>query len=169
MSGRTAPLTAEDARHAFDETHRAIGRLLGTARMELLSALDRELAAFHITAAQHAILAALAEGCIDSASALCRAMSYDAGAMTRMIDRLESKGLIRRVPWADDRRKARLELTDEGRAAYPLQKAAGARVFGRYLQGFTPAEARQLHVLLQRMVEGRASDIPATPGREAAA
>ena len=124
-------------------------------RTDLLSSLDRELAEHRISGAQHAILAALAEGGIDSAANLCRAMSYDPGAMTRMLDRLEGKGFIRRVPSMYDRRMARLELTDEGRAAYPVQKEAGAKVFGRHLKSLTLAEARQLYELLKRLAHDR--------------
>ena len=51
-----------------------------------------------------------------SASDLCKGISYDAGAMTRMLDRLEGKGLIRRNRSAQDRRLMHLELTEEGRA-----------------------------------------------------
>jgi DNA-binding MarR family transcriptional regulator len=82
-------------------------------------ALDRELEPLGITAAQFVILVSLALGEADSASGLCRGISYDPGAMTRMIDRLEQKGLIRRTQLPDDRRRQGLELTAEGKAVYP--------------------------------------------------
>jgi len=146
-----------------EEMYRAIGGLFRTVRAELLSSLDRELAEHSISSAQHAILAALAEGGIDSASGLCRAMSYDAGAMTRMLDRLECKGFIRRVRCMYDRRVVRLELTAEGKAAYPIQKETGARVLGRRLKSLTLAEARQLHELLKRLADDRDSDLSSAP------
>jgi len=79
------------------------GYLLSRVRIEMLTALDRELEAdrrlapLELSAAQFIIIAnlAAAEGPM-SASDLCKGISYDAGAMTRMLDRLESKGLIRR-------------------------------------------------------------------------
>ena len=134
------------------ETCRGIGRLIGKVRMEILDALDRELAPFDVTSAQYIILAALAEGGVDSASGLCRGVSYDPGAMTRMIDRLENKGFIRRVPCAEDRRRARLELTAEGKTVYPKLAAGASKVFGRYLHGFSRTETRQLQGLLERML-----------------
>jgi DNA-binding MarR family transcriptional regulator len=134
------------------EMCRGIGRLVGKVRVELLDALDAELSPFDITSAQYIILAALAEGGVDSASGLCRGVSYDPGAMTRMIDRLEHKGFIRRVACAEDRRKARLELTTEGKAVYPKLAAGASKVFGRYLRGFSRAETRQLQGLLERML-----------------
>ena len=51
-----------------------------------------------------------------SPSALCKGVSYDPGAMTRMIDRLERKKLVRRVRSPEDRRKIIVELTAGGSA-----------------------------------------------------
>lgn len=158
MNTRIGPQTADNTHPKPDEMYRAIGGLLRTVRTDLLSSLDRELAEYRISGAQHDILAALAEDGIDSAANLCRAMSYDPGAMTRMLDRLECKGFIRRVPCMYDRRKATLELTPEGRAAYPGQKEAGAKVVGRRLKSLTLAEARQLYELLRRLAQDRDGD-----------
>ena len=88
-----------------------------------------------------------------SASDLCKGISYDAGAMTRMLDRLESKGLIRRNRSAQDRRLMHLELTEEGRAAYPRMREISMAVANRFLRGFSKTEARQLEGLLTRMLE----------------
>jgi len=137
--------------HTF-EPKRSIGRLIARVRIELMDALDRELAPFDITGAQFVILVALASGEADSASGLCKGISYDPGAMTRMIDRLEQKGLIRRVARPDDRRKLNLELTAEGRDVYPKLRTAVVNVQNRFLRGFTQAEAHQLDDFLQRML-----------------
>lgn len=137
---------------------KAIAYLLGRLRGEMLSALDRELAAdaevaaWELTAAQLIIIAWLATGA-KSASDLCKGISYDAGAMTRMIDRLEKKGLIRRERCPDDRRLVYLELTPEGQAAYPRVRETSRRVVNRFLRGFTKSEARQLEGLVRRMLE----------------
>jgi DNA-binding MarR family transcriptional regulator len=73
--------------------------------------------------------------------------------MTRMLDRLERRGLVRRVAHPNDRRASKLELTAEGKAVYPKLQAAGMKVLNRFLRGFTREEARQLESLLQRMLE----------------
>ena len=142
------------------EPRKSLGHLLGRVRGEMLSALDRELAAderlaaLDVTAAQVIILGSLASGeGVKSASDLCKGISYDDGAMTRMIDRLETKGLIRRSRSPEDRRLVNLELTDEGRATYPRMRAIGMAVLNRFLRGFTKSEARQLEGFLHRMLE----------------
>ena len=126
----------------------------------MLAVIDRELAAdkrlapLEMSAAQYIIIANLAgPGEPKSAAELCKGISYDAGAMTRMLDRLESKGLIRRSRSAHDRRLMILELTDEGRAAYPRMREISMGVANRFLRGFTKAEARQLEGFLTRMLE----------------
>jgi DNA-binding MarR family transcriptional regulator len=142
------------------EPRNSVGHLLGKLRGEMLTALDKELAAderlagLEVSAAQLIIIAAVASsGERRSASDLCKGISYDAGAMTRMIDRLESKGLIRRERCPNDRRLVYLELTDEGREAYPRMREISRRVGNRFLQGFTRAEAGQLEGFLRRMLE----------------
>ena len=134
------------------EPGRCVGPLINRVRLALLEALDRALSPLNVTSAQYVILSTLASGA-DSASQICKGISYDAGAMTRMIDRLEQRGLLQRVRVADDRRTVRLQLTDEGKALYPKMRASAVEVINGLLRGFTKAEARQLEDFLKRMLE----------------
>jgi DNA-binding MarR family transcriptional regulator len=140
-----------------------VGHLLSRVRAEMLAALDKaleadaELSALEISSAQFIVIAALALAeTPKSASDLCKGISYDAGAMTRMIDRLESKGLIRRNRRPEDRRVVYLELTEEGTRTYPRMRAVSMGVVNRFLQGFSAAEARQLESFLSRMLQNAA-------------
>jgi DNA-binding MarR family transcriptional regulator len=128
-----------------------VGGLLSRVKAKLVDGLDAELAPLDISAAQYVILVNLANG-VDSSSSLCRSVSYDPGAMTRMLDRLERKNLIRRVRCSEDRRVARLALTEEGKRIYPQLVERAAAVLNRRLHGFTPSEVKQLEALLQRML-----------------
>src|SRR5262245_50599973 len=134
------------------ELRNCVGRLLTQVRMSMAEALDAELAPLGLTAAQFVILVMLADSDADSASGLCKSVSYDQGAMTRMIDRLERKGFVRRARCVDDRRRVNLELTPEGKAVYPKLIAAAAAVQNRMLQGFSKAEVDQLEAMLRRML-----------------
>ena len=131
---------------------KGIGRLLSRVKMEMHEALDRELAPFDITSAQYVILVNLAGNEVDSAAELCKGVSYDPGEMTRLLDRLERKGLIRRARCPDDRRRVILELTAEGKAVYPKLVATYVEVLNRFMHGFTKTDARQLETLLSRML-----------------
>ena len=134
----------------------SIGYLISKVRLELYSQVDRELAPHDMTTAQFSIMAHLAYEIADSASSLCSGMSYDPGAMTRMVDRLEAKGFVRRVREKEDRRKVRLELTKEGREAFPEMKARVVEVLNRMLKGFSKGEASQLQDFLKRMLANAA-------------
>src|SRR5689334_7987222 len=144
------------------EPRKGIGHLTNRVRTELLAAIDREmgsdehLRSLEMSSAQFIILATLSMGTAKSASDLCKGISYDAGAMTRMLDRLEEKGLLRRSRDPGDRRLVNLELTDKGNAALPRMREVSMRVLNRFLQGFTKAEARQLESFLMRMLENAA-------------
>jgi DNA-binding MarR family transcriptional regulator len=145
------------------QPRRGVGHLLSRVRAEMLAALDKaleadaELAAMEISSAQFIVIAALAlADTAKSASDLCRGLSYDAGAMTRMIDRLESKGLLRRNRRPDDRRVVYVELTEAGSRAYPRMREVSMSVANRFLRGFSHAEARELEGFLGRMLDNAA-------------
>jgi MarR family transcriptional regulator, multiple antibiotic resistance protein MarR len=135
-----------------------VGQLIYRVRAAQMSALDQELAQdpdlapLEISAAQYTIISVLAKYGVDSATQLCKDLSYDAGAMTRMIDRLEAKGLVNRRRCPEDRRLMKLELTEAGLAALPQLRACSVRVLNRLLQGFSLAEARQLEGFMVRML-----------------
>lgn len=141
------------------EPRQGLGHLIGRARAELLAAIDTELmkdeflSPLEVTAAQLIVVLNLAgRECATSASELCKGISYDAGAMTRMLDRLEAKGLVRRTRSADDRRLVNLELTQAGKAAYPRLREISMRVLNHSLRDFSIGEAQQLEALLRRVL-----------------
>ncbi|XXJ18126.1 MarR family winged helix-turn-helix transcriptional regulator [Desulfovibrio caledoniensis] len=49
---------------------------------------------------------------------LAEAMGITTGTLTVLVDRLEDKGCVRRVPHDTDRRSINVELTDQGRALF---------------------------------------------------
>jgi DNA-binding MarR family transcriptional regulator len=130
----------------------SVGYLINRVRTGLFGAIDEALAPYEVTAAQYIVIAQLAYGLAGSPSQLCQGISYDPGAMTRMIDRLESKGFVRRSRHPADRRALSLELTDEGKAAFPKLRARVIAVLNQSLAGFGKSEARQLEGLLQKML-----------------
>ena len=131
----------------------SVGYLMGRARASLLTGLDRELERFGLTGMQFAALKHLAEGAARSAADLCRFMHYDAGSMTRILDRLEEKGLVKRERGREDRRVVLLRIAPNGRAQLPRLMSVAARVLEGHLAGFSPAEIAALKSYLGRMIE----------------
>jgi MarR family transcriptional regulator, multiple antibiotic resistance protein MarR len=136
----------------------SLAPLLSQVRMAMLSGMDQEflldedVAALEVTAAQFVIIANVLKGHANSACELCKYMDYDRGAMSRMIDRLESKDLIRRVPLAHTRRTMALEVTEAGRAAFPKMQSCLSKVVNRLLKGVTKTQVREVEKVLKRML-----------------
>ena len=129
-----------------------IGAYIGRARRTIVEAIDRELAPLDISHAQWIVVMLLGDGAAATAAELCKILIYDPGAMTRLLDRLEKKGVLRRVRAKDDRRAVQLKLTADGKKLYPRILDALVRVFNRLLHGFSKSEVQLLEQLLKRMV-----------------
>jgi DNA-binding MarR family transcriptional regulator len=95
----------------------------------------------------------LAHGSVTTVAELARECELDTGAMTRLLDRLEAKGLCRRIRSVADRRVVNLELTDEGRAAARLVPEILSQVQNEQLAGFTNEEWLQLKSYLRRILD----------------
>jgi DNA-binding MarR family transcriptional regulator len=129
-----------------------VGAYIGRARRTIVEAIDRKLAPLDISHAQWIVVMLLGDGAASTAAELCKILIYDPGAMTRLLDRLEKKGVLRRVRAKGDRRTVHLELTAEGKRLYPRIVEALVEVFNHLLRGFSKSKARQLEDLLKRMV-----------------
>jgi DNA-binding MarR family transcriptional regulator len=140
------------------ELNNSLAPLLSQVRLAMLSGVDQEflrdeaVASLEVTAAQFIIIANVLKGHANSACELCKYMDYDRGAMSRMIDRLETKGLLRRVPLAHTRRTMALEVTEAGKAAFPKMQACLTRVVNRLLKGVTKTQVREVEKTLKRML-----------------
>lgn len=130
----------------------SVGLLMKRVMQSLMLQIDRRLLAHDLTHAQWLPLYHLAKGGCDTMAALARDQSLDPGAVTRALDRLEAKGLLRRVRSLQDRRVIKLALTDAGREVSRHVPAVLSEVLNAHLAGFSEAEWQLLLGLLQRMV-----------------
>ena len=93
---------------------------------------------------------------------LGRKVLTSAGNMTDVVDKLEGRGLVRRVRAAEDRRQVRVELTDAGRALieglFPRHAADIARAMG----GLDSRDLGQLGELLRKLGMAAARPVVAT-------
>lgn len=143
--------------HAYDpatyQPREAIPGLIARVRMAFLEELETRLAPLELKAADYLVLVTLASGNVDTASSVCSVLAHDPGAMTRKIDALEKRGLVRRVRSEQDRRAIRLELTPEGRKIHPKALAIGVALANEFLEGFTKSEVKALEGFLGRILE----------------
>lgn len=128
----------------------SFGILLRQVRDLSRAALEAELAASgnDLSFSQYITLKKLAMGC-SSPGELARAADLNPGAMTRVLDQLEGKGLLRRVADPDDRRALKIELDASAEALMPTIRSCGQRVLARAQHGLTPDQQAEF----QRMLE----------------
>lgn len=134
------------------EAENSIGYLSKRATQSVLLHVDRRLAEHDLTHAQWLPLYKLAMGHCATMAELARDTSLDPAAITRALDRLEAKGLLRRERSQQDRRVVLLVLTPEGREAAKVVPTVLADVLNAHLAGFTKAEWQTLLDLLRRVV-----------------
>ena len=129
----------------------SMGYLVSSVRQRWIAAVEIELAPLDLTAAQYIVLMKVGSGSARVSADLCKVLEYDTGAMTRLIDRIEAKGLLRRVAHASDRRSVALELTAAGHELYPRLLEIVKQMNKRALKGFTRDESATLEAMLHRV------------------
>jgi DNA-binding MarR family transcriptional regulator len=132
----------------------SLGTLLALVRAELVRSLEAEIAAkkLDLRFTQFLILKRLATLGPMSATELARAVELDGGAMTRQLDQLEGRGLLRRCPHEQDRRALRIELTDAGDQLWQQLSGCNDRVLQAAQRTLSNAESAQLHDYLERVL-----------------
>jgi DNA-binding MarR family transcriptional regulator len=76
--------------------------------------------------------------------------------LSRLVDRIEAAGLLRRRPAAGDRRGIEIEITDDGAAMLRQMWPVYARVLREYVAArLTESEARRLRDALERVGIGQ--------------
>jgi DNA-binding MarR family transcriptional regulator len=153
MNRRIESKPARGAIAGIPDDEMAIGHLVSRARSAMLTGLDSELEPFGLTGAQFAVLKNVADGIASTAADLCRTMHYDTGSMTRMLDRLEEKSVLRRERCTEDRRVVYLLITDTVNELLPKLRTAAVHLLSRHLAGFTAGEVDNLKRYLVRMIE----------------
>ncbi len=130
----------------------SIGYLVKRLRMAQERLVDAEMAEHDLTGVQWGPLLLIHYGVGKTAAEIARWGCIDTGAVTRMLDRLEGKGLVKRTPCANDRRVVQLALTAEGERLCREIPFGLARVGNSLLRGFTREEFETLKGLLRRML-----------------
>lgn len=130
----------------------SFGYLMRRAVQMMVGVVDKRLDSHGLTQAQWTPMFMISKGECNTLAALSRELQLDAGALTRTLDRLEAKGLCKRVRSTEDRRVVHLSLTEEGDAAIAPVPGVLCDVSNALLEGFTQEEWQTLMVLLRRIL-----------------
>ena len=155
MSPQPAP-PAQPPRYYVAEHARAESGLiymLRRAQLALAQRVNEQIDPGCSTLPQWLPLHKVHAGHADTVAELARVCTIDTGAMTRLLDRLERKGLCQRVRSQSDRRVVHIELTPAGVAVAERVPHILCEVYNQVLAGFSPQEWAQLRALLLRLTE----------------
>lgn len=157
MSTKPPTRTAKRPAAAFYDAaaydpEQSVGYLMRRVLSSFVQEMEAELEPSGLTNAQWMPLYKLSRQDVVTAAELSRGMGLDAGATTRLLDRLEAKGLCQRERSEEDRRVVKLSLTREGKQAAKAVPEALSRVHNSALADFTPEEWETLKNLLRRML-----------------
>jgi DNA-binding MarR family transcriptional regulator len=170
MTDDTPPFASSPSAHAevhFYQpgTHTAEASFGYTMRriMTLLAQdIERLMEPHGLTNAQWMPLMKLYFGQARTVAELARECAMDAGAMTRLLDRLEAKGLCQRQRSSEDRRVVNLVLTEAGLTAAQNIPAELCQAQNACLRGFSTDEWQTLMGLLHRILTNAQNAVAAT-------
>lgn len=126
------------------------GVIMRLAR-DVRTALDQRFAAYDLTSQQAAVLIHVYTG-EASPRRIGELLGTDTAGMSRLLDRLESKGLIRREADPGDRRAIVVSLTDRGAALIPQLPPLFEVVGSELASGLAEEEVEATLRVLQSML-----------------
>ena len=138
---------------SMDDLYSKPGHLIRRAHQIIVGMFLEECATFDITSVQYACLVAAREHRDLDATRLSHLVALDRSTLGKVLDRLESKGLIRRSGSAEDRRVKTIQLTSEGDHLIAAVEPAVCRAQERLLGRLPAEERRRFLTTLSRLVE----------------
>ncbi|MEX3941681.1 MarR family winged helix-turn-helix transcriptional regulator [Paraburkholderia sp. EG287A] len=131
----------------------SVGFRIVKARNVIVAEMDAALKDLGITGQQMGILVSLMQDVATTPFELSKLLGIDTGLMTRMLDKLETKGLLERSRDADDRRVVNLHLTAKGLKTAEQIPEVAPQVLNARLRKFTKAEFAELNRLLRKFAD----------------
>lgn len=127
--------------------------LIRQIRDGLLHQIERQIESHDIgiNYSQYLVVKVLARNGPQMPGDLARFLDHNAGAMTRLIDRLEDKGFVQRKPHAEDRRALTIELTEAGQELWRAISKYIERAQELALRDLKAADRAALFELLRRV------------------
>ena len=149
--------------HYSVETYRAedsVGYLLRRLHTIWLGRFEQVLGRKDMTLTQWIVLIRLRDGLVRTAADIARCLQHDSGALTRVLDQLERRGLIARRRSAQDRRVVELQLTRAGHRAIADLLPLVVEQTNLALQPLTKQEFRQFKDILARILDHVQHGVP---------
>jgi DNA-binding MarR family transcriptional regulator len=153
------------------EANNSVGYLVKRCGVLMTQIAERRFESLSVSFTQWAALMRLSAHPHMSATELSNELGHDMGALTRVVDELERRGLVRRERSRRDRRAVEIAVTAAGRRQAKSAKRVMAGLLNQLVEPFKEAETATLVSLLQRMLlhlqQAAAADSPAPTRAEA--
>jgi DNA-binding MarR family transcriptional regulator len=131
----------------------AVGYLLRRTLNLLQPRMEALFTDHEFTFVQWCVLMQLRDGLANRAADISRNLNHDSGALTRIIDQLEARGMIERTRSTEDRRIVVLALTPQGRDALETVIPGVVEQVNDLFGDFSREEMGTLVRLLNHMIE----------------
>lgn len=119
----------------------------------MLVEFENSISQYDVTSPQFMILKVIHEGTAATPGAISEVIGVDMGAVTRLIDRLVKKGLLKRRPCTEDRRVCYVDLTDKSRKLMPKLTSAADKNNEKFLAALSAQDLDKLHGYLRKIIE----------------
>jgi DNA-binding MarR family transcriptional regulator len=129
----------------------SVGYMIRRAANLIMPQLEELFADASLTFSQWTVLMALREWGQSTAAELARDICHDAGAITRIVDELEERGLVARARSETDRRVVALNLTSQGLSLVETLLPRVVEHWNGLLSGFSHLEVKLLIKLMGRL------------------
>lgn len=129
----------------------SLGYLVNHLARSFARALHHEISPFGVVPGQFAQLLALYEQDDVTQRELCERVRIEQPTMANTLARMERDGLIQRHPDPEDRRQARIVLTEHARSLEPGLTAAARRVNAAAVAGLEPRDVERFVEMLQHL------------------
>lgn len=133
--------------------HSSTGYWIQRLATSMGQVFQAKLSQHDVTRGQWAALGALDQGDASSPREIARFLGLDPSAVTRLLDRLEAKGLLARQRHPADRRSVTLVLTTKGKALVPKLAAYSLETNETFLAGVTQKDAEALVRTIKKMLD----------------
>ncbi len=134
------------------DANNSVGYLLKRCGVLMSQVAEQRFEALSISFTQWLVLVHLAQEVHISATRLSAQLGHDMGALTRVVDALETRGLVRRARSSRDRRAVEIAITPAGRRQAQEAKRLIVELLNRLVEPFTESEIDTLIGLLQRLL-----------------
>lgn len=130
-----------------------LGYLLRRVSNQVSAEFERSLRARSISVAEWVVLSQIASKSCSTSGELADRLKLTRGAISKIVEKLEDKGLLARSCLQDDARVKPLHLTEKGSGILPQLVEIADGNDRRFFSGLTDGEQQLLRKILQKLAE----------------